>query len=165
MHLLRQNADLAISLGYKDKNAIVGKNGRIILFDFKQRKSTPETVPAYDVMVDGLGVGDLKDVVIRDRQLMSADGILNIVVLIDSDKKVLFQEPDIVSKGFVDMEKSQRLIAEIKQNVQIIVEGILSDAQEVNTSYIRDEIRDQMGQFVYAKTERRPMVLPVVVII
>lgn len=163
MYLLRQNADLAISLGYKDKNAIVGKNGRIILFDFKQRKSTPETVPAYDVMVDGLGVGDLKDVVIRDRQLMSADGILNIVVLIDSDKKAIFQEPDIVSKGFVDVEKSERLMSEIKHNVQIIVEGILSDAQEVNTSYIRDELRDQMGQFVYAKTERRPMVLPVVV--
>ncbi len=165
MYLLRQNADLAISKGYADRNAIVAKNGRVILFDYKQRKSTPETVPSYDVMVDGLGVGDLKDVVIRDRQLMSEDGILNLIVLIDSSNKKLLQDPDIVSKGFVDMEKSQRLVTEINTNARTIVEGILSDAQEINTSYIRDELRDQMGQFVYAKTERRPMVLPVVVII
>lgn len=164
-YLLRTAADMAIEGGYPDKNAIVGKNGRVILFDYKHRKMTPETVPSYDIMVDGLGVGDLKDVVIRDRQLMAGDGIVNLVLIIDEKDRKIVEGPDIVSRGFVDVDKSDRLFEEVNKNVSMIVESILADAQEVNASYIRDELRDQVGKFLFAKTERRPMILPVVVLI
>lgn len=164
-YLLRRNADLALESGYTEKQTVIGKNGRILLFDYKQQKYTPESVPSYDVLVDGLGVGDLKDVVIRDRQVMSSDGIVNLVALVDSSNKKVIEEPDIISKGFVDMESSQKLIEEVKRNVGLIIEGILQDAQEINTSYVRDELRDQIGQFLYVKTGRRPMILPVVVTI
>jgi len=165
-YLLRNNADIALDeLGYDDNSVIVSKNGRVLVFDYRYRKYSNTTYPSFDVMVDGLGVGDLKDVVIRDRQLMSADGIVNIIVIIDSNAKKIIDEPDIVSKGFVDVSKSQNLFDEINKNVNLIVNGILSDAQEINTSYIRDEIREQMGRFLFAKTERRPMILPVVIVI
>ncbi|MFB6225174.1 MAG: ribonuclease J, partial [Candidatus Paceibacteria bacterium] len=163
-HLLRANADTAQSLGYPDKHIPIGRNGNVMIFDFKNRIRTKERVTASNVMVDGLGVGDLKEVVLRDRQMMSEDGILNIVLIIDSTTHTLYQAPEVMSRGFVYMKESEELIDEVKEQVRLIGEGLLQEQKsEINASYIRDELREQIGKFLFARTERRPMVLPIVV--
>ncbi|PSO44064.1 MAG: hypothetical protein BRC23_02030 [Parcubacteria group bacterium SW_4_49_11] len=163
-HRLRANADTAQALGYPDKLIPIGRNGNVMIFDYKQRVRTKERIPSSNVMVDGLGVGDLKEVVLRDRQMMSEDGILNIVLIVDTATKRLYQEPEVMSRGFVYMKESEELMEEVKQQVRMIGEGLLAEqASEINTSYIRDELREQVGKFLFARTERRPMVLPVVV--
>lgn len=166
-YLLRAVANIAEMVGFPEKNVIVTRNGFVQVFDHKQHIRTKEKVPAFPVMVDGLGVGDLKDVVIRDRQMMSEDGIFHIIILIDPSGHKLIQEPDIISKGFIDESQSKRLLADVNQFIKTIVEALISADQggNINASYIKDELRDQVGKFLFARTERRPMVLPVVVMI
>lgn len=166
-YLLRRVANIADMVGFPEKNVVVTKNGFVQVFDHKQRIRTKEKVPAHPVMVDGLGVGDLKDVVIRDRQVMSDDGIFNIIILIDKSGHKLVQEPDLISKGFVNEDQSKRLMEDTNQFIKTLVEALITSDKggEINASYIRDELRDQVGKFLFARTERRPMVLPVVVMI
>lgn len=162
-HLLRSNGDIAIKGGYPDRNVVVGMNGKVILFDYKQRRITPEKVPTTDVIVDGLGVGDLTNVVIHDRQSMSEEGILHIVSLVNLESREIVGDIIVESKGFVDNESSSKLFNEIKEQSRLIIMTLMSQADEVNLNYVKDEVRENIARLLLTKTERRPMILPIII--
>lgn len=162
-HLLRSNGDIAIKGGYPDRNVVVGMNGKVILFDYKQRRITPEKVPASDIIVDGLGVGDLTNVVIHDRQAMAEEGVLHIIALVDLQSRNIINDIVLESKGFVDNESSLKLFDEIKEQARLIIMTLIQESDEVNLDYIQDEIRENISRLLLTKTERRPMVLPIII--
>jgi len=161
-YLLTKNAELAQGIGIPPENTIVPSNGQVIEFSNGHGKLTNRKVPASYVMVDGLGVGDVSHVVLRDRQQLAEDGMFVIVMNIDNRGK-LAASPDIISRGFVYVNESQELLAEARKKVKKILEKSRGKNVKSNFSYLKDQIRDEIGQFLYNKTERRPMVLPVII--
>lgn len=166
-YMLKLHGEIGHSTGMPWENIVVGTNGQVIELSRDQVLLTKEKVPANYVMVDGLGVGDIGQVVLRDRQMMSKDGMFTIIVIIDSKTGKIMQRPDIISRGFVYMKDSTELINEAKRKAKYIVEQKTTpkngDTEKINWSYLRDILREEIGQFLYSKTQRRPMVLPVVI--
>ena len=121
-----------------------------------------EEVPTNYIFVDGLGVGDVGEVVLRDRQALSEDGMFVIVAVVDTQTKKVKGSPDIISRGFVYLRESKQLLSETRNKVIEIIEKS-STSNPINATYIKDEIRNKIGDFLFAKTERRPMILPVVI--
>ena len=105
--------------------------------------------------------GDVGEVVIRDRQVMAKDGMFVIILTVDRKTGRLVNQPDIISRGFIYMKGSDELIREVKHEVRKLVES--KGKGEANYTYIRQVVRDQVGEYLYQKTERRPMILPVVI--
>jgi ribonuclease J len=163
--MLKAHADLAESLGVPRENIALASNGSIVEVFPEKIRLAPQRVPAEHVMVDGLGIGDVGEVVLRDRKVMSADGMIVVIAILDTSKGILRQEPDIISRGFVYMRESKELMQEIKdRSRQIIERGMRGvGAKDVNDAYIRNNLRDQLGEFLFHKTQRRPMILPVLI--
>lgn len=145
--------------GYADKNILLPENGQIILITEDDIKISG-SVSAQNVFVDGLGVGDIGTVVLRDRQLMSEEGVVIVVVPVDHQTGRLVGEPDIISRGFVFEKTSSDLIDESKAIVKSMLdrEGRVSDWR-----FIRRMIEEELDKFLYHATERRPLILPIVV--
>ena len=120
-------------------------------------------VPANYVMVDGLGVGDIGEVVLRDRNQLSKDGMLVVVVVIDGENGEIRGEPEISSRGFVYLKESQKLMSETKNIVKDIIKKTVSKDHTTNWAYVKDNLRDKVGEFLFKETQRRPMILPFVV--
>lgn len=155
---------LGESVGLKEENIIIGENGRVIEFDHQGRgRLSQEKVPSSYVMVDGLGVGDVGNVVLRDRQLLAQDGMFTIVAIIDKKTKKVVGEPQVTSRGFIYVKENFDLVNATKKRVRDIVARTTSKDAEPNWDYIRNNIRDDIGQFLFQKTERRPMILPVII--
>jgi ribonuclease J len=162
-YMLRLHANIAENLGIPPSNTIVAGNGNVVELTRKSATITKEKVPSNYVMVDGLGVGDVGNIVLRDRQQMSEDGMFTIVVIVDSKTGKIVGSPDIISRGFIYMKGSTELVKETKNKVAEIVNKKAAPEHDTNWAYIKDNIRDQIGQFLFNKTERRPMILPVVI--
>ena len=114
-------------------------------------------------MVDGLGIGDVGEVVLRDRQALSSDGMFVIVVVVDRLAGKVKGSPDIISRGFVYLRESKDLLKETRMRVIGIVDKAAGAGGAVNWIYVKDELRNKIGEFLFLKTKRRPMVLPVVI--
>ena len=114
-------------------------------------------------MVDGLGIGDVGEVVLRDRQMLSKDGMFVIIAIIDRKTGRIKGSPDIISRGFVYLRESKKLLADTRKKVVEIIHKSTVSGGAVNWTYVKDEIRNQIGQFLFTRTQRRPMVLPVVI--
>ncbi|NOQ67837.1 ribonuclease J, partial [Patescibacteria group bacterium] len=162
-YMLRLHANIAENLGIPPSNTIVAGNGNVVELTKNSAAITKEKIPSNYVMVDGLGVGDVGNIVLRDRQQMSEDGMFTIVVIVDSKTGKIVGSPDIISRGFIYMKGSTELVKETKNKVAEIVNKKAVPEHDTNWAYIKDNIRDQIGQFLFAKTERRPMILPVVI--
>jgi ribonuclease J len=113
-------------------------------------------------MVDGLGVGDVSEVVLRDRRLMSGDGMIVIIATIDSKTGALIGNPDIISRGFIYMKENRDLIEKTRMRVKKIVKD-KNPMTAADEDYIKNKVRNDLGQFLFKTTKRRPMVLPVVI--
>jgi len=160
--LLRYNGKVAESTGFIKENIFIADNGQVIEFKNGKGTLTKEKIPADYVFVDGLGVSDETNVVMRDRQLLAEDGMVVIIATVDSKTGRLIQNPDIISRGFVFLKEHKELIEDLRHRVKKVV--IDSDPLSwADTNYIRNKIRDYVGQFLYTKTEKRPMVLPVII--
>jgi ribonuclease J len=112
--------------------------------------------------VDGLGVGDVSHVVLRDRQMMAADGMIVIIATIAGKTGKLTASPDIISRGFIYMRENKQLVEMIRTKIK----GIINESEikmEVNDEYVKEKLRNELGQFIYTKTQRRPMILPVLI--
>ena len=160
--MLAAHREIAKEAGVHEKNILIAENGQII--DLNQKKMTLEKaqVPSNYVMVDGLGIGDVGEVVLRDRQVLSKDGMFVIVAVVDKQTGRVKGSPDIISRGFVYLRESRGLLNETRKKVIEIVNKTAGGGA-VNWSYIKDEIRNKIGQFFFVKTRRRPMILPVVI--
>ena len=162
-YMLEVHKDLALSLGIPQKNIIIGENGNIIEMTEGKIKVRKEKVAASYVMVDGLGIGDVGEVVLRDRQAMAKDGMFVIVVVVDSTTGKVRQSPDIISRGFVYLRESKDLLRQVRKKVIRLVEEITLSKHTVNWAFVKNKIKEELGKFLFKKTKRRPMVLPVVI--
>jgi len=161
--MLVSHAELAREAGLPEKNIVIAENGQIINLNQKRILVEKKTVPSNYVMVDGLGIGDVGEVVLRDRQMLARDGMFVIVAIVDKQTGQVKGSPDIISRGFVYLRESKELLAQTRKKVIEIVNRAAGSGGAVNWSYIKDEIRNKIGQFLYTKTQRRPIILPVVI--
>ncbi len=161
--MLKLHSKLAQSVGIPKENIVVPANGTIVELTANSVHVSKERVPSNYVMVDGLGVGDVKEVVLRDRQMMAADGMFVIIAVIDAQTGKVRGSPDIISRGFIYLKESRDLLHETRERVRRTIEDITGKMHPVNFQYVKEELRDKIGQFLYQRTERRPMVLPVVI--
>ncbi len=162
-YMLSLHSKIAESVGIPPENIALPGNGKVVLLNKNSIKISDEKVPANYVMVDGLGVGDVGEVVLRDRQALAEDGIFVIIATFDTNKGRVIGKPDIISRGFVYLRESKVLLDQTRERVIEIINKNSSPNHTANWSYIKDNIRDKIGQFLYSKTQRRPMVLPVVI--
>jgi len=161
--MLQAQADIAEQLGMKRENIVIANNGQIIEVTKNAIAATNQEVPANYVMVDGLGVGDVGEVVLRDRHQLSKDGMLVIVTVVDGESGELRGDPEISSRGFVYLKESQKLMNETKQLVKDIIQKTASKDRTTNWAYVKDNLRDKVGEFLFKETQRRPMILPFIV--
>jgi len=161
--MLKLHSDIAESAGVKPENIVIPFNGQVVLLDKKSIKLSEEKVPANYVMVDGLGVGDVGQVVLRDRQAMAEDGMFVVIAVIDTKTGQVRGEPDIISRGFVYLRESKGLLDETRRKIKEIVARNTNKEKRVNWNNIKEDFRDEIGKFLFLKTQRRPMVLPVVI--
>ncbi|OGF90668.1 hypothetical protein A3H65_04385 [Candidatus Giovannonibacteria bacterium RIFCSPLOWO2_02_FULL_45_14] len=161
--MLKLHADIAIESGIKIPNIVIAEDGEIIEMNKNQIKKLSQKVPANLVMVDGLGVGDVKEVVLRDRQMLAEDGIFVIIAVVDSETGKVKGSPDIISRGFVYLRESRELLAQARHLIKKVIEESSAQMHPINWTFLRDELRESLGKFLFRKTERRPMVLPVII--
>jgi len=157
-----QNAQNAIEAGIPKDNVFLFGNGKIAEITSENIVITKETVPASYVMVDGLGVGDVGEIVLRDRRLLAQEGMIVIIATISRRSSRLLKNPDIISRGFIYLKENQKILGDIRNRVKGVVSRI-PKGQPLDPDYIKSLFRDQIGQFVYNKTNRRPMILPVII--
>lgn len=158
-HLMK-HAMLARQMGIPEENILISDNGNVIELTKNSLKTT-ETVQAGRVLVDGLGVGDVGSIVLRDRKHLADDGIIIIAVSIDGVTREVVSGPDVVSRGFVYVKESERLMHDIDNLVCDILESCYIDGIK-DWSTIKTRIKDRTARFVSAKTRRSPMILPII---
>ncbi len=159
---LKEARNLAVKNGFPLEKILVPDNGSIIELSQGSLKMTNKKAPSEYVFVDGLGISDSQHVVLRDRQVLAEDGMVVIIATVDSKSGKLVQNPDIISRGFVFLKDHKELIEDLRHRVKKMV--VESDPLSwTDTNNIRNKIRDYVGQFLFTKTEKRPMILPVVI--
>lgn len=157
---LKKHSKLAVGMGIPEENIFVSDLGQVLETDGVEMKFTG-TVPSGRVMVDGYGVGDVGSVVLRDRKHLAEDGVMIIVATIDRETGGVLAGPDIVSRGFVYVRESEELIDEAKQ----LMKQVMDHCRERNIrewGNIKSAMRDALSDYIYSKTKRSPMILPII---
>lgn len=161
-YFLKEGEKIAIREGFRKENIFVLDNGSVLEFDHGKPHLSDKKVPTSYVFVDGLGIGDISHVVLRDRQMLAEDGMFVVIVKIDSETGKLINTPDIISRGFIYMKENKRLLDQAREKVKKILKD-RDPRTAADEAFIKSKIRDVVGSFLFSKTERRPMVLPVVI--
>lgn len=157
---LKKHGELAMEVGLSEKNLLIPENGDVIEVARNYIKKNG-TVVSGQVFVDGLGVGDVGNIVLRDRKHLSQDGILTIVVTIEKQTGRVVSGPDIISRGFVYVRESEGLMDEARE----IVKSVLKTCEEkqiTDWATLKSKMRDQLREYLYEKTKRKPMILPII---
>ncbi|GAA0077965.1 ribonuclease J [Clostridium sp. CTA-5] len=157
---LKQHGELAIELGLPEKNLLIPDNGDVIEITRNYIKKT-STVSSGQVFVDGLGVGDVGNIVLRDRKHLSQDGILTVVVTLEKKTANVIAGPDIISRGFVYVRESEDLMDEAKN----LVRNVLKECEEkkiADWATLKSKMRDELRELLYERTKRKPMILPII---
>lgn len=158
-HLVK-HAKLAAELGMPKENIFIGENGQILEFT-RDKGYVAGRVTSGRVLIDGLGVGDVGNIVLRDRRQLSQDGIIIIVVTMDKTSGTVVAGPDIVSRGFVYVRESEELMVAAKEILtNTLTECLDSGTREWNA--IKSRMKDDLGEFIFQKTKRKPMILPII---
>ncbi|MFA6428825.1 MAG: ribonuclease J [Candidatus Buchananbacteria bacterium] len=160
--LLKENSKTAKSIGFEDKHIIIPDNGSVISFKGGEGAVASQKVPADYVFIDGLGVGNSSNVVLRDRQQLAEEGMVVVIALIDTKTGDLIHNPDIISRGFVYLKENKNLIEMTRNLVKKLLKSY-DFRSATNDTYIKDKIRNDLGKFLFQKTEKKPMVLPVII--
>ena len=160
--LLEIHKDLAVRAGLKKEDIFITKNGDCLSYDFNQKRLyLTDPVPGEDTMIDGSGIGDVGNIVLRDREVLSDDGIFIAVVTIDRRKKKIIAQPQVTSRGFVYIKANQQLM---RDSIELIKKTINNNFEHKKFDWteIKQDVRNDLEKFLYRKTNRRPVVLPVV---
>lgn len=155
------NALNAVEAGIPRENVFLMDNGQVAELYKDKFIITEETIPAFYVMVDGLGIGDVEEVVLRDRRNLAKEGMLVLIATIDKRTGQLLKSPDIISRGFIYLRENQPLLEEIRKKIRGIIARLMG--QDYGADYLKTLIREQISNFLYHKTRRRPIVIPVVI--
>ncbi|MCR4430569.1 MAG: ribonuclease J [Tepidanaerobacteraceae bacterium] len=158
-HLIH-HAQLAKQVGIPEENIFIAENGRILEFTQDSGRMAGK-VTAGKVLVDGLGVGDVGNIVLRDRKQLSQDGILIVVVTIDKETAEVVAGPDIISRGFVYVRESEELMEQARDKVKQALKKC-QDEDISEWSTIKSQVRDTLGKYLFEQTRRRPMILPII---
>jgi ribonuclease J len=158
--MLKKHANLAMNLGMNENNIFIMENGNVLEITSKSAKINGN-VQSGSIMVDGLGVGDVGDVVLRDRKILSEDGLMIIVATIDASGS-LAANIEVMSRGFVYVKESEKLIEEVRNIAKdAVIKSI--NKKGSNLSAIKNAIKEDLSTFLYRKTMRRPMIIPIIV--
>ncbi len=158
---LRHHADIAQEVGVPPENVFILENGGVIEF-LNGKAKRAKSVEAGAILVDGLGVGDIGDIVLRDRQLLATDGVLIVVAGINVQNGELVSGPEIISRGFVYVKEAGQLIEEARSQVEQVLARTAKE-QITDWSVLKSDVRDALSRFLYAKTKRRPMIMPIII--
>ena len=158
--MLLSHANLAKEVGIPSENIVVTENGSVVMAT-RNRVSVAGKVPSGRVLIDGLGIGDVGNIVLRDRKQLSQDGIFIVVVTIDRKNKRVVAGPDLVSRGFVYVREADELMTEARARVEKALDQCMADGVTDWTA-IKQSLRDVTGKFLYERTRRRPMILPII---
>jgi len=161
--MLKLQTELAQSMGMPEENTKILGNGDIASLSQDGIEVERNEISSNYIFVDGLGVGDVGEIVLRDRQKMSEEGMFVAIVQVNSDSGEVEGHINIISRGFVYLEDSKQLLKDARKKIKDIVSEEAAGQQSLNWSYLKDVLRDRLGDFLYQKTHRRPMVLPVVI--
>ncbi|OHA86562.1 MAG: hypothetical protein A3A90_00245 [Candidatus Zambryskibacteria bacterium RIFCSPLOWO2_01_FULL_35_19] len=163
-YMLRIHEELAQNLGMPEKNIIVPDNGMIIEIQDKGEKivQLKQTAPSSPVMVDGFAVSDVQEVVMRDRKMLSDDGMFVIVAIIDLKTGKLRKSPDLISRGFVYLRESQELLGLTRLVIKKSIEDSTRGMNPINFDFIKNNVTDDVARFLLQKTAKHPIVIPVV---
>ena len=155
------NRELALEMGIPDQNIFLSDIGKVLEIDAKGARFAG-AVPAGQVLVDGYGVGDVGNIVLRDRKHLSQDGLIVVVATVDEESSLILSGPDIVSRGFVYVRENEPLMEEARKLVLKSLEKCLRGRQSHDRMHLKNTVRDDLSKFLYARTGRKPMVLPVI---
>lgn len=154
--------DIAMQMGYSDNNILMLENGHVATFINGKIKNTKEKIKADDFLVDGILEGDLSDVVLRDREMLAQDGVMLLIANVDARHKKLVSEPEVVSRGFVYMKENEDLVEEVIEAFKRISQKEFQSGY-INWRDYKKHVRDELGNFLYQKTKRRPILIPVLI--
>ncbi|MFH1855123.1 MAG: ribonuclease J [bacterium] len=161
-YMREANADLARTLGYEEDKLIIVDDGEVVELNQDRFAVLKPRIPTSLVLVDGLGVGDVGNIVIRDRQAMAEGGIFVIILTINHRTGEILTSPDIISRGFVYMRAAENLIHRARTEIRSIFKHHIA-RQNVDLQFIKTTLREEIGEFLYDETKRRPMVIPVII--
>jgi ribonuclease J len=161
--MLRCHAQAHIDAGFPKENIVIPDNGTIIDFiEGKEMKVLDVKAPNSLMMVDGLSVGDVQEVVIRDRKTLAQDGMFVIIATVNARTGEIRKSPDIISRGFVYLRESQELLGEARLIVKKAISDSTRGTNPINFEYVRENITEAVERFLLQKTNKRPIVIPVV---
>ena len=158
---LAANRELALDMGMEEKNIFISDIGKVLEVDRRSAK-WGGTVPAGKILVDGYGVGDVGNIVLRDRRHLAQDGLIVVVASVDTEARLLLSGPDIVSRGFVYVRESEELMEEVRQLAAQAINDCLDRRDRTDRMELKTCVKDTLSKYLYAKTKRKPMVLPVI---
>nr|WP_139840735.1 ribonuclease J [Gottfriedia acidiceleris] len=159
--MLHHHRSLAESVGVERKNIFIIKNGDVV--DILQSEAIQSRrIPAGNIYVDGMGIGDVGNIVLRDRKQLAEDGMLVIVITINKMERKIISGPDTISRGFVYARDSESLLKEVNQIVTSSVNELL-DENKLQWGVMKQNIKKSLGQFLFTKTRRKPMILPIII--
>lgn len=161
LRMLYLHRQLAESVGVKEENTFIMKNGEVLdIINGKTRQT--RSFPAGETYIDGIGVGDIGEIVLRDRKQLSEDGMLVIVLTMSKTDKKLLAEPDMITRGFVYVRDSEELLKEINRLIKKNVKELL-DANNTQWNAIKISLKKSVGQHLFNRTKRKPMILPIII--
>ncbi|WP_435817574.1 ribonuclease J [Gottfriedia acidiceleris] len=159
--MLHHHRSLAESVGVKRNNIFIIKNGDVV--DILQSEAIQSRrIPAGNIYVDGMGIGDVGNIVLRDRKQLAEDGMVVVVITISKTEKKIISGPDTISRGFVYARDSESLLKEVNQIVTSSVNELL-DENKLQWGVMKQNIKKSLGQFLFTKTKRKPMILPIII--
>ena len=163
-YMLRVHADIAREAGLTDESIVIPDDGMIIeIQDGGQKIVTlKETAPRGLVLVDGFSVGNIQEVVLRDRQMLSQDGIFVVIATLDLSTRKVIKSPDVISRGFVYLRESQDLLRNARFLAKKTIEDMVSGTKQVDFDYVKDHVTDAVARLLFQETAKRPIVIPVI---
>lgn len=159
--MLHQHRLLAESVGVKRGHTFIIKNGDVVDIENAKARQTRK-IPSGDTYVDGIGIGEVEGIVLRDRKQLSEDGMLVIVLTLSKADGSIILEPDTISRGFVYAKESEDLLLK----VNVLVKATISELQEESKQQLfvlKREIKKAVGQYLFSQTKRKPMILPIII--
>ena len=153
--------ELAERMGMPERNTFVLGNGSVLEMD-KASAGVSGSVPAGKILVDGLGVGDVGNIVLRDRKHFSHDGLIIVVVTISHEDGKMVSRPDVISRGFVYVREAERLIDGVKDVAEESMERCLTNSRSIDWSTLKSSLKNSVARYIYEQTKRNPMILPII---
>lgn len=162
-HMLVRHAEVALEVGVPEDHIFILDNGNQILIDERGARMGENKVQNGIILIDGLGIGDVGEIVLRERKSMSTEGIFVVICTLDRKTGKMLTSPDIISRGFIYMRENEKLVASARAEVKRLIENVGKEGFGQNHQNLKVKLRENIGDFLYNETQRRPLIVPVVI--